>query len=90
MTIPSPSSLHFRYGRDAIPGSIYSDMGEFYRDLGNTYRQAVRAFADAGCRYLQLDEVNLAYLCDPALRELVTRRGEDPSTTAGDLWPSHQ
>ena len=79
MTIPSPSSLHFRYGRDAIPGSIYSDMSEFYRDLGNTYRQAVRAFADAGCRYLQLDEVNLAYLCDPALRELVTRRGEDPS-----------
>lgn len=79
MTIPSPSSLHFRYGRDAIPGSVYPDMGEFYSDLGKTYRQAVRAFADAGCRYLQLDEVNLAYLCDQALRELVSRRGEDPS-----------
>ncbi len=62
MTIPSPSSLHFRYGRDAIPSSIYPDMADFYRDLGLTYRKAVRGFADAGCRYLQLDEVNLAYL----------------------------
>jgi methionine synthase II (cobalamin-independent) len=78
MTIPSPSSLHFRYGRDAIPGTIYPDMAEFYRDLGQTYRKAVRAFADAGCRYLQLDEVNLAYLCDPKLRAQVSERGENP------------
>jgi 5-methyltetrahydropteroyltriglutamate--homocysteine methyltransferase len=53
-------------------------MTEFYRDLGETYRLAVRAFADAGCRYLQFDEVNFAYLCDPKLREQVTARGEDP------------
>jgi 5-methyltetrahydropteroyltriglutamate--homocysteine methyltransferase len=78
MTIPSPSSLHFRYGRDAVPESIYPDMAEFYRDLGQTYRLAVRAFADAGCRYLQLDEVNFAYLCDPKLRAQVAGRGEDP------------
>jgi 5-methyltetrahydropteroyltriglutamate--homocysteine methyltransferase len=79
MTIPSPSSLHFRYGRDAIPGSIYPDTNDFYRDLGQTYRQAVRAFADAGCRYLQLDEVNFAYLCDPKLRTQVADRGDDPA-----------
>ena len=78
MTIPSPSSLHFRYGRDAIPGAIYPDMDDFYRDLGQTYRKAVRAFADQGCRYLQLDEVNFAYLCDPKLRAQVSDRGEDP------------
>ena len=78
MTIPSPSSLHFRYGRDAVPESIYPDMGEFYRDLGTTYRKAVRAFADAGCRYLQLDEVNFTYLCDPKLRAQVANRGDDP------------
>jgi 5-methyltetrahydropteroyltriglutamate--homocysteine methyltransferase len=78
MTIPSPSSLHFRYGRDAVPESIYPDMNDFYRDLGQTYRKAVRAFADAGCRYLQLDEVNFAYLCDPKLRAQVTTRGDDP------------
>ena len=78
MTIPSPSSLHFRYGRDAIPESIYPDIGEFYRDLGQTYRRAVRGFADAGCRYLQLDEVNFTYLCDPKLRAQVANRGDDP------------
>ena len=78
MTIPSPSSLHFRYGRDAVPASIYPDMNEFYRDLGQTYGKTVRAFADAGCRYLQLDEVNFTYLCDPKLREQVANRGDNP------------
>ena len=80
MTIPSPTSLHFRYGRDAVPESIYPTMEEFYRDLGESYRKAVRAFADAGCRYLQIDEVNLAYLCDPSLRDYIVARGEDPAT----------
>jgi 5-methyltetrahydropteroyltriglutamate--homocysteine methyltransferase len=78
MTIPSPSSLHFRYGRDAVPESIYPDMNEFYRDLGQTYRKAVRAFADAGCRHPQLDEVNFTYLCDPRLRAQVADRGDNP------------
>jgi 5-methyltetrahydropteroyltriglutamate--homocysteine methyltransferase len=80
MTIPSPSTLHFRYGREAVPEAIYPSMDEFYRDLGTAYRKVVRAFADAGCRYLQLDEVNLAYLCDPALRDQVRARGDDPAT----------
>ncbi len=79
VTIPSPSSLHFRYGRDAVPESIYPSMEDFYRDLGESYRKAVRAFADAGCRYLQIDEVNLAYLCDPSLRQHIAARGEDPA-----------
>jgi 5-methyltetrahydropteroyltriglutamate--homocysteine methyltransferase len=79
LTIPSPTSLHFRYGRDAVPESIYPSMDDFYRDLGESYRKAVHAFADAGCRYLQLDEVNLAYLCDPALRKTVADRGENPA-----------
>jgi 5-methyltetrahydropteroyltriglutamate--homocysteine methyltransferase len=80
MTIPSPSTLHFRYGREAVPETIYRSMDDFYRDLGESYRKVVRGFADAGCRYLQLDEVNLAYLCDPALREQVRTRGDDPAT----------
>jgi len=78
MTIPSPSTLHFRYGREAVPEAIYPSMDDFYRDLGATFRKAVRGFADAGCRYLQLDEVNLTYLCDPELRKQVTARGDDP------------
>jgi len=79
VTIPSPSSLHFRYGRDAVPQALYPAMDDFYRDLGESYRNAVAAFADAGCRYLQLDEVNLAYLCDPTLRGHIAERGEDPA-----------
>jgi 5-methyltetrahydropteroyltriglutamate--homocysteine methyltransferase len=78
MTIPSPSVIHFRGGRKAISPDIYPDMEDFYRDLAQAYRGAVQAFADAGCRYLQLDEVNLAYLCDPEQRRLLSERGDDP------------
>jgi len=78
MTIPSPSVLHFRGGRRAVSRDIYPDMEEFYHDLALAYRGAVHAFADAGCRYLQLDEVNLAYLCDAEQRQLLTERGDDP------------
>jgi 5-methyltetrahydropteroyltriglutamate--homocysteine methyltransferase len=78
MTIPSPSVLHFRGGRKAISESIYPDLDEFYRDLGHAYNGAVQAFAAAGCRYLQLDETNLAYLCDPEQRQAIRDRGEDP------------
>ena len=83
MTIPSPSVLHFRGGRKAIPESVYRTMDEFYRDLGAAYRKAVRAFADAGCRYLQLDETNLAYLCDPEQRQMLKDRGDDPEKLPG-------
>jgi 5-methyltetrahydropteroyltriglutamate--homocysteine methyltransferase len=83
MTIPSPSAVHFRDGRDAVPEAVYPEMEDFYRDLGQTYRKAVRAFADAGCRYLQLDEVNLTYLCDPKLIQQVRDRGEDPDALPG-------
>lgn len=80
MTIPSPTSLHFRYGRDAIDKSVYPTMEAFYADLGRAYAGAIKAFADAGCRYLQIDEVNFAYLCDPKLREQLRERGENPDT----------
>ena len=80
MTIPSPSTLHFRFGRKVVPETIYPSMDEFYRDLGQTWNKTVHAFADAGCRYLQLDETNLTYLCDPELRPQVAARGDDPDT----------
>ena len=83
MTIPSPSVLHFRGGRRAVNPDVYPDMEEFYRDLALAYRGAVQAFADAGCRYLQFDEVNLAYLCDPEQRQLLRARGEDPDRLPG-------
>ena len=80
MTIPSPSTLHFRFGRKVVPEQLYSSMDAFYRDLGQTWSKAVRSFADVGCRYLQLDETNLTYLCDPELRPQVKARGDDPDT----------
>ena len=70
--------LHFRGGRKAVSAEVYPEMEEFYRDLGLAYRGAVQAFAHAGCRYLQLDEVNLAYLCDPEQRQILRDRGDDP------------
>ena len=88
MTIPSPSSLHFRYGREAVPEAIYPDMDDFYRDLGESYRKAVRAFADAGCRYLQLDEVNFTYLCDPKLRAAGHRARRRSGQAAARSTPS--
>jgi 5-methyltetrahydropteroyltriglutamate--homocysteine methyltransferase len=83
MTVPSPSVLHFRGGRRAVSPEVYPDMEDFYRDLGLAYRGAVKAFADAGCRYLQLDEVNLAYLCDPEQRQILRERGDDPDRLPG-------
>jgi 5-methyltetrahydropteroyltriglutamate--homocysteine methyltransferase len=78
MTIPSPSPLLGRAGRKAISETVYPDLNVFFHDLGQAYRKAVRAFADAGCRYLQLDEVFLALLCDPEQHKMLRARGEDP------------
>jgi 5-methyltetrahydropteroyltriglutamate--homocysteine methyltransferase len=75
-TIPSPSVLHFRGGRQAIDPSIYPTLDGFFTDLAGAYHSAVQSFADAGCKYLQLDEVNIAYLCDPEQIELLKARGE--------------
>ena len=76
MTIPSPSVVHFRGGRRAIDARTYPDLDGFFADLGEAYNKAVAAFGAAGCRYLQLDEVNIAYLCDPEQIEGLKARGE--------------
>jgi 5-methyltetrahydropteroyltriglutamate--homocysteine methyltransferase len=82
MTIPAPSALYGRVGRDAISPTTYPILDQFFIDLGAAYRKAVRAFADAGCRYLQLDEVFIAMLCDPGYRAVQERRGDDPQKLA--------
>lgn len=76
--IPSPSVLHFRGGRTAIDPAVYPEMDEFYHDLGQAYRRVIRDYAQAGCRYLQLDEVNFTYLCDEEQRAMLIARGDDP------------
>jgi 5-methyltetrahydropteroyltriglutamate--homocysteine methyltransferase len=83
MTIPSPSMLHYRGGRKMIDASVYPDMEGFYADLGSAYAGAVQTFADAGCRYLQLDDVSFAYFCDPNQRQMLKDRGDDPDKQPG-------
>jgi 5-methyltetrahydropteroyltriglutamate--homocysteine methyltransferase len=77
--IPSPTILHMRGGRDAIDRQAYPDMDGFYADLARVYREEIHALADLGCTYLQLDDPNLAYLCDEKMRDGVRHIGEDPN-----------
>jgi 5-methyltetrahydropteroyltriglutamate--homocysteine methyltransferase len=76
--IPSPSMLHFRGGRQAIDAELYPELERFYADLAAAYRAEIADLAARGCRYLQLDDTNLAYLCDPKIRESTRARGDDP------------
>jgi len=76
--IPSPSTMHFRGGRRAIDATAYPEIGDFYADLGRVYAEEIADLGRAGLTYLQIDEVNLAYLCDPKLREQVRSIGESP------------
>ncbi|CAI0939413.1 cobalamin-independent methionine synthase II family protein [Serratia ficaria] len=82
MTIPSPSVLHFRGGREAIDSRVYPDLQVYFDDLAQTYRDAIKAFYDAGCRYLQLDDTVWAYLCSDDQRRQIRERGEDPDALA--------
>jgi 5-methyltetrahydropteroyltriglutamate--homocysteine methyltransferase len=77
MAIPSPSMLHYRGGRKLINMGVYPKMEDFYHDLGMAYREVVTGFADAGCRYLQLDDCSFAYLCDANQRKMLEERGEN-------------
>jgi len=80
MTIPAPSTFHFRQGRVAISKEVYPDLDGFFDDLAKAYRGAIRAFYDAGCRYLQLDDTAWAMVCDPNERAHSRERGDDPDT----------
>jgi 5-methyltetrahydropteroyltriglutamate--homocysteine methyltransferase len=82
VTIPAPSAIYGRRGREPISTAAYPRLDEFFADLGAAYAGAVRAFADAGCRYLQLDEVFIAMLCDPGYRAIQQGRGDDPQKLA--------
>jgi 5-methyltetrahydropteroyltriglutamate--homocysteine methyltransferase len=69
--------VHYRAGIGAVDRSVYPDVEEFWSDLSAAYAAQVRAMADLGCRYLQLDDTSLAYLNDPAQRAQIAARGED-------------
>lgn len=81
--IPAPSMLHFQGGRQAIDSAAYPRVGDFFEDLASLYREELAALYAAGCRYVQFDEPNIAFLCDPAHRERVRGLGEDPDALPG-------
>src|SRR6204780_4115912 len=77
LTIPSPSMVHYRGGAAAIDPIVYPDVEEFWSDLSAAYAEEIRRLAALGCTYLQLDDTSLAYLNDPAQRQMIAERGED-------------
>jgi 5-methyltetrahydropteroyltriglutamate--homocysteine methyltransferase len=84
VTIPSPTMLHFRGARAGISAEAYPDLDQFFEDVAQAYRDEIRALGAAGCTYLQLDDTNLAYLCDPKMREAAKTRGLDPDQLPRD------
>ena len=78
VTIPSPTMLHFRGGRAGISREHYPELEPFYQDVANAYGDELRSLAAAGCTYVQMDDTNLAYLCDDKMREAARGRGDDP------------
>ncbi len=79
MTIPSPAMLHLRAGRAGISALAYPEMAQFWADVSAAYRVAIAHLYDAGCRYLQLDDVSFAYLCDPRIQATSRANGDDPA-----------
>ena len=78
LTIPSPTLLHFRGGRESIDANAYPEMEAFYADVARVYNEEIADLAAVGCRYLQVDDVNFAYICDPRVSAQVRAMGEDP------------
>jgi 5-methyltetrahydropteroyltriglutamate--homocysteine methyltransferase len=80
VTIPSPTMLHFRGGRAGISREAYPELDPtFYDDVAAAYGDELQSLYDAGCRYVQMDDTNMAYLCDEKMREAARARGDDPN-----------
>jgi len=80
MTIPAPSTFHFRQGRAMVSREAYPDLDNYFADIATAWGKAIRAFYDSGCRYLQLDDTAWAMICDPSERQHSRERGDDPDS----------
>jgi 5-methyltetrahydropteroyltriglutamate--homocysteine methyltransferase len=85
ITLPAPSTMHFYRCNDYADAAVYSDVKEFFADLGAVFKQEIGELAKAGCRYIQLDEVAVALLCDPGIRQQIAASGSNPDTLV-DLY----
>jgi 5-methyltetrahydropteroyltriglutamate--homocysteine methyltransferase len=80
--MPSPTFLHMRGGRSIVSEEAYPDMDEFWADIVRAFREEIRDLVEAGCTYLQIDDVSFATLCDTDVRQQIRRDGEDPERLA--------
>jgi 5-methyltetrahydropteroyltriglutamate--homocysteine methyltransferase len=78
ITLPAPSTMHFYRATDFAAKSAYPDAAGFFADLNRIFREEIADLARAGCKYIQLDEVAIALLCDPAIRRQVETEGMKP------------
>lgn len=77
ITIPGPCALHFRGGNAAVLAGAYSDIDQFWSDTVDAFSKELRALADAGCRYVQIDETAFAKFGDPDVQAMLAARGDD-------------
>jgi len=88
ITIPSPTIIHFRAGRQNISKTAYPDIELFWEDIVDAFHRELKALADAGCRYVQIDETTLASLSDQRIWESIRRRGDDPQRLLLETYPA--
>ena len=88
ITIPSPTIIHFRAGRENISKEVYPDLDLFWDDIVDAFHQELKVLADAGCTYVQIDETTLASLSDPRIREPLRKRGDDARTLLLETYPN--
>jgi 5-methyltetrahydropteroyltriglutamate--homocysteine methyltransferase len=84
LCLPSPTWIHMRGGKQTVNDAVYPEIAEFWRDIVRAFHQEIADLADAGCTYLQLDEISFAFLCDAAIRERVRADGLDPDALTRD------
>lgn len=85
ITLPAPSTMHFYRCNDFADKSVYKDVDTFFADLATIFKQEIAGLAKAGCRYIQLDEVAVALLCDPGIRDVIAKSGKNPDSLV-DLY----
>ena len=88
ITIPSPTIIHFRAGRENISKDAYPDIDLFWEDIVDAFHRELKVLADAGCKYVQIDETTLASLSDPRIWEPMRKRGDDARTLLLETYPS--
>ena len=90
VTMPTPSCIHFFRGNESVSRTAYRHLEDFWNDLFAVYREEIAALAALGCRYVQLDEVAIAMLCDPKIQASGRRRRPRAGAPIGDLHFRHQ